>query len=481
MGALVKKMVNGRAYYHYEESKQVDGMPKVVFQKYLGSADKLLELAQNPEKPIQDRVLHSVSYECGMVTLLYDLAKRLDLVGIIDSFVPKRRQGASVGSYILAEAINRVVAPSSTEELQHWHETTYLPHLTNLNADVFSGHNFWKNANKISEKALESIEDAILSKMLAVYEIDISNLIYDATNLFTYIDATQESQSATFDRCKSKRNDLRVVALALLASQDFSIPLMHETCLGNWNDAKEFVRIMNRLKNSRKILTSRDNDIAAKFDRSNNSDDDVKSLDSFDNPINYVGRLKKNQAKELWAVPKEQYTPLIGDGFTEQSAYRMEVDVFGERLTALIVHDPKLEKSRLQDIKLNIEKTRKLLSELSSNLYGYASGGIVEGIYPTVDGVKNSLKNILKTEYMEDIFKYKILQEGGNVYLSFGASKIALDKIRRDGLGKTALFTNRSDFSNEEIVGAYRSACHAEHAFKQMKDPEHLTTEPLFH
>jgi hypothetical protein len=49
MGSLVKKTVKGRDYYSYVESKRVNGKPKVIFQKYLGSADKLLELAQNPE------------------------------------------------------------------------------------------------------------------------------------------------------------------------------------------------------------------------------------------------------------------------------------------------------------------------------------------------------------------------------------------------------------------------------------------------
>jgi transposase len=82
---------------------------------------------------------------------------------------------------------------------------------------------------------------------------------------------------------------------------------------------------------------------------------------------------------------------------------------------------------------------------------------------------------------MKDIFKCDILEKDSNVNLTFYISDKALERIRYDILGKTALFTDRGDFSNEEIVGAYRGAWHVERAFRQMKDTNHLTVRPLFH
>ena len=76
---------------------------------------------------------------------------------------------------------------------------------------------------------------------------------------------------------------------------------------------------------------------------------------------------------------------------------------------------------------------------------------------------------------MKDIFKYDISENKNNVILSFHKSDQALEQIRQEILGKTALFTDRSDFSNEEIVGAYHSA------WQQMKDVKHLTVRSLFH
>jgi transposase len=82
---------------------------------------------------------------------------------------------------------------------------------------------------------------------------------------------------------------------------------------------------------------------------------------------------------------------------------------------------------------------------------------------------------------MKNIFKCDILEQDNNVIIHFYLSELALERIRHDLLGKTALFTYRSDFSNEEIVVAYRSAWYVERAFRQMKDTKHLTVRPISH
>jgi transposase len=47
--------------------------------------------------------------------------------------------------------------------------------------------------------------------------------------------------------------------------------------------------------------------------------------------------------------------------------------------------------------------------------------------------------------------------------------------------GKTILFTDNADWTEEQIVSAYRSQYHIEDAFKQMKDPHFLGWSPMFH
>ena len=48
-------------------------------------------------------------------------------------------------------------------------------------------------------------------------------------------------------------------------------------------------------------------------------------------------------------------------------------------------------------------------------------------------------------------------------------------------MGKTILFTDNDDWTNEEIVLGYRSQHHIEDAFRQMKHPHYLSWHPMYH
>lgn len=480
MASIIKKKIKNRIYYYYVESKRINGKPKLVNQKYLGTAEKLLETVRIAETSLQERVLYSDTSEYGAVALLYDLASRLDITGIIDKIVHKRKQGASIGVYILIAAINRAVAPSSKSGLQEWYSATALPLVTGIRPSAFTAQNFWNNTC-ISSHDINDIEDAILRKMITSYDIDTSHIIYDATNFFTYIETMQECKTPKRGHSKEKRNDLRIVGLSLMVSPDFSIPLLHETYPGNRPDAKEFAGMMEKLKSRYESMTGSKTDVTVIFDRGNNSESNINLLESGDFKLHYVGGLKKNQAAELFGVPRSQYIPLASPSLEGQSVYRTEMEVYARTMTTVIVYNPKLEKGQMQGILINREKAAAKLMELQQKLMRRAAGEIIKGKKPTVESVTQSVETILKAEYMKDIFRYEILESGGNVYLTFATSDDMLEQIRDRQLGKTALFTDRNDFTNEEIVNAYRSAWHVEVAFKQMKNPAHLAVRPMFH
>ena len=96
---------------------RIDGKPKNVNQKYLGSADALLKLKNQSATPLQETALYSHIESYGDVVLLYDLFARLGIVDIIDAHAPKRKPGASVGQYIMAEVINRTVCRTGMQGL----------------------------------------------------------------------------------------------------------------------------------------------------------------------------------------------------------------------------------------------------------------------------------------------------------------------------------------------------------------------------
>jgi hypothetical protein len=132
MASIINKKVKSYKYYYYVESKRVNGKPKLVNQKYLGTAEKVLEKVLLAEKPFQAQVLYSDEAEFGSVMLLYDIAVRLGIAEMIDSVLPKRKQGATMGAYILTAAINRATSPSAKSGLAEWYANTCLPANTGL-------------------------------------------------------------------------------------------------------------------------------------------------------------------------------------------------------------------------------------------------------------------------------------------------------------------------------------------------------------
>ena len=43
MGSIIRKNVKGNVYYYYVESRRINGKPRIVNQKYLGTAESILE------------------------------------------------------------------------------------------------------------------------------------------------------------------------------------------------------------------------------------------------------------------------------------------------------------------------------------------------------------------------------------------------------------------------------------------------------
>ena len=486
MGTIIKKKIKGINYYYYVETKRIDGKSKYVNQKYLGSADKLLKMASDNGKSIQDQVLYAHEVQFGSVALLYEIATKLEAVDIIDSVVPKRNQGASVGMYILTAAINRAVSPTSKSGLKEWYEKTSLPYITGLKPSLFTAQNFWNNTD-ITVDQLRAIEDKFLEKAKEIFHVDLDSLIYDATNFFTYIDTLNPSEFAKRGHDKAKRNDLKTVGLALTVTPDFSIPVLSEIYPGNRSDAKQFAVMMEQLQQRFRRIAGQEADITLIFDRDNNSEDNLELIESEGLQFHYVGGLKKNQVPELFAVSKSDYVPLqcpddADEKYRKLTAYHMDAEVFGRKVKTVIVYNPELEKGQLQGININIGKTSSELLDLQGRLLKRAKGEITKGRKPTAESVQKAVRKILDSrEYMTDIFEYEILEKDKHILLTFSDSEQKLRTIMEEQLGKTALFTDRSDMSDYQVIAAYRSAWHVESSFKQMKDIDFLTVRPIFH
>lgn len=479
MASIIKKKKKGQVYYYLVESARIDGKPRIVHQKYLGRAEHIAAAMVAP--PDLDTPKYSVVLEFGAVMALYDVAKRLGVVELINQVAPKRAQGLSIGEYMLIAAINRAVDPTSKSKVAPWFAKTFLDRVIPAKAQHLSSQRFWDHMNALSEQAIREFEDVFTRKIVQTYGLSLDCLIYDATNFFTFVDTNSDSELPQRGHSKEKRGDLKIVSLSMMVSPDFNVPLFHEMYAGNQPDAKQFLAVVERLQKRFEQICDQGLEPTLVFDKGNNSAEHLKKLQSGKTKFHVVGSLKISQCKPLLDIERVEFVPITGSKYEGVTAYRTMYPAYGQDMTVLVVHNPKLEAGQLQGIQKHIEKCTIRLRDLQANLKARQEGVIRKGRKPTIDSVKHRVDQILHAEFMRELFAVNVSTVSDAVQLEFSLDLSRFDDIRKHQLGKTILYTDNHDWTNERIVASYRSQYHIEQAFKQMKNADHLDFRPIYH
>jgi len=472
MASLTAKKINGRTYYYLRECRRVDGKPKIVRQVYLGSADAVAA-ALGKQPCALEPLPRSPIFDFGAVTALVDIARRIELVETIDRHVPKRgRQGPSVGTYLLLAAVNRAVAPRSKAKLGEWFAQTSLSRLLPVKESQLTSQRFWDNMDRIDEQAIRRIERDLARKVTEEFDLDLSCLFYDATNFFTFID-TFNARPTLAQRGKSKegRSSLRILGLALLVTGGFQVPLFHQLYPGNQPDAPTFRSLIDELVRRYRILTEGAQDVTLIFDKGNNAQDTIEAV--AESPYHVVGSLVPTRHPELLAIRKEKLAPLDAELFPGGVfCRRIEKKVFGRTYTVLVTFNEKLFTAQTATIEREVAKRREKLRNYQRYLERWLKGK-GRGKRPTIEQVKAAVKRILTGRHMTDLFRVEVRDDPRNEdlpLLTYRFDGTAYRRLQRTLLGKTLLFTDREDWTDEQIVTAYRGQHHVESAFRQMKN-----------
>lgn len=477
MVSLVKKTIRGKPYYYARECKRVNGKPKIVWQKYLGRAEDIVALCTEPAVP---KPTEAVVRDFGAVMALYDLAERLDLIGHIDRHVPKRGNGPSVGTYLVIAALNRCVDPCSKASIGEWFARTPLGRYLPIEAGQLTSQRYWDNMNRVSTRAIEAIERDVITQMVRDFDVDLSRVLFDATNFFTFID-TFNTRSTLAQRGHSKegRKALRIVGLALLVSADFHLPLLHRTYPGNQTDAPTFHSLTDALVARYRELTDTVEHVTLVFDKGNNSQDNLEAV--HDSPYHFVGSLVPTQHPKLLAVRANRFKALDDDGLPEVRAYRTRYEVFGVERTVLVTYNENLFVAQTQTLLREIAKRQRHLRELQAQLKRWQNGTVRRGKPPSVEGVRKKVNGWLKARHMKELFTVTIAEQDGLPTLRYRFEDRAWQRLQKTLLGKTLIFTDNDDWSEADIVRGYRAQYHVEAAFRQMKDPHHIALRPQHH
>ena len=474
MAYLVGKKQNGKTYYYLTESARVNGKPRIVSQQYLGSADEIaLRLSQaGPGEP--DRSQH-LSF--GDVAAVWGMLDRLGVVGIIDDVVGSRRSdaGASVGTYIALAALNRVVAPCSKLAFADWWAKTTGERLVgHLSPGALDHRRFWEAMDAITAAELIEIERRITEAMVDVFDLDLSGLVLDMTNFATYIDSANErAPIAQRGHAKQKRNDLRLVALALVVSTDGGIPLLSHAYGGNHPDVTQFSHVLGELVARWGALAKESDQLTLVYDAGQDSEANQRAVAA--SPLHFVGSLPPSQHLDLLAIAKRRYAVVDAEGFPGLSAVETRADALGAEYRVIVTHSETFHAKQSRSFDQTLAKARRALVALAERLERGKTR-------KDRDAVEAEIAKIVRPRWVSRVITTTLSGDRPAAFgLSFSEDAVARRALEEELFGKRVLFTDHDDWEVADVIAAYRSQHHVESDFRQMKDRTVVSFNPMFH
>lgn len=479
MSFLYKKTISGKPYWYLRTMARVDGKPKMVSERYLGTGADIEALLDARQAAIMPERTRHLGF--GDTAAAWGMFTGLDVAGIIDTVVGNRRSdaGASVGTYLVLAALNRLVAPCSKLGFADWWATTAADRFTGIPASVLDHRRFWDAMHSITQEELATCEEKIAVAMITEFGLDISALALDMTNFATYIDSTNEhAPIAQRGRAKQKRADLRLVGLGMVVTRDAGIPLVSHAYPGNRPDVTQFATMID-------LLTARHAQIAATagtptaaqvtvvFDAGQNSTANFTHLS--ESGLSFVGSIPPSDCPNLLALPANARTTVDADRFGGLTALEARREVFGTERRVILTHSPTLHQAQSAGFDQTLNKALAKLEDLASTLARGKTRRTTAALTTAIAAITADtwVRRVVRTELVGDT--------PATHRLTITVDTAARTRLEAEQFGKRVLVTNRDDWPVVDVVAAYRSQSQIESGFRQLKDPHVVSFSPMHH
>lgn len=477
MATIQQKTSRGYKYWYIVESRRVNGKPRPIVLAYLGKAKDLLKRLQGITGNLRLK-----SYSHGAVAALLHMSHKLNIPAIINKHIKSSRtyiaqkpirNGLTAGMTLLLASIGRVCMPTSKRGWWNWAKTSTCEYLLRCSLSKIDSQHFWDLMDALPIEAISKIEKEILKKVFELYDLKSDSLFFDTTNVFTYIDSTNlRCDIAQRGKNKQKRNDLRQVGLGLVVTRKDMVPLFHFTYEGNMNDTKVFRDVIAKIKQRIEKLDLDIKKHTIVFDRGNNSKTNlciVKDLGLY-----YVGALTPYHHKILIndAMANFQDIQIEED---KLMVYRDKRIIWEQHRTVVVFISKKLKSGQIRGVYQSLQRIEKGLKQLQQELSQPKSKK------RNKEQLEAKIINMTKGQYLKNVIKWSLREiDVKKFYLDFSIDEEKLREVE-ENLGFRIIMTNRHEWETAKIIKTYYGQSMVEHAFRNLKNPYHLTLKPQFH
>jgi len=479
MASLYKKVIHGRPYWYLREMGWVQGKPKMVSERYVGTAadvEALLDAREQAVVPQRSRHL-----DFGAVAAVWGLLTDLGVAALIDEACGPRPSGLALspGTYLALTVLNRVVDPCSKRGFADWWRGTAADRFTKIATSTLDHRRFWDAMHAVPLDGLAQIEAKLATGVCARYGLDTTSVALDMTNFATFIDTGNgKAPIAQRGKAKQKRSDLRLVGLGLVVTREGGIPLLSHAYPGNKPDVTQFADMITTLAARHAALSVAAGSGAAQmtvvFDAGQNSAANFATL--AETNLDYVGSVPASDCADLLALPAAARTALDPDRFGGLSAYGTRRVVYGAGRRTILTHSPQLHEHQARGFTgTTLAKASRALDELAATL---ARGRTRR----TRSQVETEIATITRDAWVRRVITWHLSGDAPReLRLAWSIDQAAHTALEEEIFGKHVLITSHEDWPVADVIAGYRSQSEAEASFRQMKDPHVVSFSPMFH
>ena len=481
MASLYPKKIGGKTYWYLREMGRVDGKPKMVSERYLGTAAEIAAAVEAREAAgMPERTRHLAF---GDVAAAWGILEELGAAAIIDEAAGPRPAGQplSTGTYLALAALNRLVDPCSKAGFADWWKTTAADRFTKIPATALDHRRFWDAMHAVTAEQLEEASRTIAVKIVRASGVDCSSVALDMTNFAAFIaTANGKAPIAQRGKARQKRSDLRLIGLGLVVTRDGGIPLTWHAYPGDKPDVTQFTTMTDQLLSQYQAVTTAAGfpasaaDMTVVFDAGQNSQDNLAHLAG--TGLHYIGSVPASDCPDLTALPASVRDIADKDRFGGLTAYDTRRETCGAQRRTILTRSPELHESQARGFDgTTLAKAGKKLDELAATLARGKTRRAKEKVQAEIEAItrKPWVRRAITWQLDGD--------QPRDLRLTWSVNQDARAAPEEEIFGKHVLITSHDDWPAAEVIAGYRSQSEAGFSFRQMKDPHAVSFSPMFH
>ena len=421
---MVGKKIGGRTYYYLAESGRVDGKPRVVTQRYLGTAEEIARAVPGGEPA-------STSYRpFGDVAAVWSTLSRLDFVRRVDEVV---RTKPSLGPTLAVAVLHRATAPGTP--LPDWWASGPAADLVRPRLSTVDG--IWKALERLTPERIAGIEDTLAAAVLETLD-DHAALAVDVPQFAAFAPADCTLPSA----CQGV-----LAGVGLRVTRDGAIPLKSRLYRRDDGTAPTFASLMAGLGPATLVFHSGQ---AAQLDLGSRS--------------GFVGSLPLTDHPELLTQPASARKRVDPERFAGLTALDTHAVVDGVRRRVILTHSATLHAAQSRAFADELATATRELDGLAEAL----AAGTHRGDRAQVHA---ELGRVTRGRRIERVLTAVLSgTRPGEIRLERRIDSAALARLDEEFFGKQVLVTDR-DWPIGDVVTAYRARTHLESTFRWLTGP----------